>query len=431
MLKRGVTIVAGLLLLPAVFMPLQAQAATAGTITAGNSKANCIALAGGEDDGQGGAFSPSNLEAAESATGVTFNCLTIFLNPVDDWADWETPWVFSNDYVGTGNWATWLGASPSHQMILGMDLVPQSAPGNPDNSDGDNSDPQEWESACAAGDYDSYATQLAEDLVSYGAFANGSPLVVRLGIEANGNWEADYVGGTSTEAADWAACYDNEVTAMKAVAGTDFLFVWNPNACYSSAENAPGLSAWYPGNAYVDIIGADDYDVDCTNNDTVAQEGWAAYASAGDPSLDSIEAFAVARGKSMALPEWGLLSGDDDPAYVDGIGQMVASDNFAYQSYFDINHDGIAALGSDLPESTAAYMQEFSTTPLGTSKPKLRLIRWAIPGLTCCSPGLAGWGSVYFSVSGIGTPIRRKASRWVPVGPASIGTVARVPVNRT
>jgi len=35
------------------------------------------------------------------------------------------------------------------------------------------------------------------------------------------------------------------------------------------------------------------------------------------------------------------------------------------------------------------------------------------------------------NISGIGTPIRRKASRWPLVGSATIGIVARVPVNRT
>jgi hypothetical protein len=362
MLKRRVIVVAGLLLPLALCASAQAQVATPTAIKPGNSKANCIALAGGEDNGQGGAFSSANLKAAESATKVTFNCLTTFVNPVDTWADWETPWVFSNDYSGGGNWAAWLAASSSHQMILGVDLIPQSAPGNPENPSGDNSDPLEWESACAAGHYNSDATQLAKNLVSYGAFKNGSPLVVRLGIEANGNWEADYVGGTSAEATDWAKCYGKEVSAMKAVAGTHFLFVWNPNACYSSASNAPSLSAWYPGSAYVNIIGADAYDTDCTNNKTVAQEGWAAYASAGKPSLDSIKSFAAAKGKSMALPEWGLPSGDDDSAYVGGIGHLVANDDFAFQSYFDVGDDGIATLGSDIPKSTATYTKEFGTS---------------------------------------------------------------------
>jgi hypothetical protein len=223
--------------------------------------------------------------------------------------------------------------------------------------------------------------------VSYRAFKNGSPLVIRLGTEANGYWETDYVGGTSAEAADWAKCYDNEVTAMKAVAGTDFLFIWNPNACFSSAADAPGLSAWYPGNDDVSIIGADAYDTDCTNDETVAQEGWAAFASAGDPALDSIEAFAAAHGKPMALPEWGLEPGKDDPAYVDGIGHMADSEDFAFQSYFDTGDASVATLGSDIPESTAAFRQEFAApaAPAGlrVSGGTTAAISWkAVPGAT-------------------------------------------------
>ena len=39
--------------------------------------------------------------------------------------------------------------------------------------------------------------------------------------------------------------------------------------------------------------------------------------------------------------------------------------------------------------------------------------------------------SDYFNRSGIGTPIRSKASRWALVGSVSIGTVALAPANRT
>ena len=65
------------------------------------------------------------------------------------------------------------------------------------------------------------------------------------------------------------------------------------------------------------------------------------------------------------------------------------------------------------------------------AKPKLRPVRWAIPGLTWCSAGLAWWRSGYFKLSGIGTPMSVKASRWALVGSASIGTVAWAPANRT
>jgi hypothetical protein len=321
------------------------SSAPSGPITAGNSKANCVS-----PDFPGGVLSPSIISGISRATGVAYNCLNTFANPMPAWSDWEQPWMFSTPSDG---WDAWLAASPSHQAIMGMDLIPQSV--------SDNGNPLSWEQPCANGDYDQYATTLAENLVSYGA---GS-IVIRLGIEANGSWEADYVGTTSAEMSAWAKCYGNEVTAMRAVSGTHFLFVWNPNICTADIP----LSKWYPGNSAVDIIGADAYDKDCGTLKTVAQEGWQAYSAdsssgnssdPGFPSLASIESFAAANGKPLSFPEWGLGTGDDDPAYVTDMGKMFKADDFAFESYFDSNDDGIAPLGSSIPQATAAYGPAFS-----------------------------------------------------------------------
>jgi len=261
------------------------------------------------------------------------------------WADWENPWMFR---ITRDGWRAWLAASPEHQVIMAEDLIPQSV--------SDNSDPLAWEQPCASGDYKNYATTLAKKLVSYGA---GS-IVIRLGIEGNGAWEADYVGTTSAEMSDWAKCYANEVTAMRAVPGTHFLFVWNPIICTADIP----LNRWYPGNSYVDIIGADAYDKDCQTLKTVTQERWKAYSTDSSspgasnpdfPSLANIEAFAVAHHKPMSFPEWGLGTGDDDAAYVTDLARMFNSYDFAYQSYFDNHDNGIALLGSSIPKATAAY----------------------------------------------------------------------------
>jgi beta-mannanase len=149
------------------------------------------------------------------------------------------------------------------------------------------------------------------------------------------------------------------------VSGSHFLFVWNPNIC---TENLP-LNEWYPGNSYVDIIGADAYDEDCNNLQTVSEEGWAAYANDSSantpnnsnyPSLNNIEAFAAANGKPFALPEWGeSTSESDDPTYVTDMGQMVKDDDTSFQAWFDDGSQGTQMLGPDIPLSTSAYEQEF------------------------------------------------------------------------
>lgn len=321
-----------------------ATAVSSSTITPGDSKANCIYanFPGGLDQ--------STINGITDLTGVTYNCVSTFANPVASWTLWEQPWMFIHANEG---YSPWLAANPKHQIVMAMDLIPKSV--------SDNSDPDSWEQPCAGGDFNRYATTLAKNLVSYGA----GNIIIRLGPEANGPWEADYIGTTSSEMANWAKCYANEVTAMRVVAGANFLFVWNPNIC---ANNIP-LSAWYPGNSYVDIIGADAYDKDCESLKTVGQEGWEAYdtdgssptsADAGFPSLANIESFAVANGKPMSFPEWGIDSdGGDDPAYVTDMLRMFHDDDFAYQSYFDNGSDGIAQLGSSIPAATAGYAQAF------------------------------------------------------------------------
>jgi hypothetical protein len=278
-------------------------------------------------------------------TGVTYNCVETYENPAPQWTDWENPWLFRATSDG---WNAWVAENPSHQVVLGLDLIP--------NAVTNNNDPLTWEQPCDAGDYDQYATQLAENLVADGA----GNTVMRLGVEANGGWEVDYVGQTLAEQQDWAACYDNEVTAMRAVPGAHFLFVWNPNTC----TNDLGLANWYPGNAYVDIIGADAYDLDCNTLETVAQEGWAAYyidSNAGnDASLSAMSAFAASHGKPMSIPEWGEDVGHgDDPAYVQGIASVTNDGDFSFEAYFDCGADSIQQLGSSEPQSTAVYVKAF------------------------------------------------------------------------
>jgi Glycosyl hydrolase family 26 len=344
--RRPLSVLASILVvsgIPVLLTP--ASGASVATITAGDSKAHCIDLGF-----PGGVLSQSKITATGALTGVTYNCLSVFADPTANWDQWEAPWMLSTRHEG---WDAWLAGSSAHQVVVGMDLIPRSV--------SDNIDPLTWEQPCADGYYDRYATALAQNLVSYGA----GNIVIRLGVEANGDWEDDYVGRTASEMNAWATCYDNEVAAMRAVSGANFLFVWNPNVC---TDDLP-LSEWYPGNSYVDIIGADAYDIDCWTLKSVSQEGWTAYFTdhaantQGDsnfPSLANIEAFATANGKPMSLPEWGLIAGwPDDPAYVAAMGQMFNQGNFSFESYFDSNTDAVIPLGSAIPNATNAYSDAF------------------------------------------------------------------------
>ena len=68
----------------------------------------------------------------------------------------------------------------------------------------------------------------------------------------------------------------------------------------------------------------------------------------------------------MSFPEWGLSSGDDDTTYVTDLAHMFNSDDFAFQSYFDDGDDGVAQLGSTIPNATAP---EEVSTPMRFQQP--------------------------------------------------------------
>jgi beta-mannanase len=264
------------------------------------------------------------------------------LNGTASWAQWTNPWVTQSQYGFT----SWVAEAPqSRQLVLQVDLIPTSLE--------DVSDPLNWEQSCASGAFNSYATALGTNLVAAGLQNS----VLRLGAEMNGTWETDFIGTSTQEQNLWATCFANEVTALRQATGEHFLIDWNPNAC---TENIP-YSNFYPGNAYVDIVGLDFYDVSCQSPSTPYTFTQLANEPAG---LASFEAFATAQGKPMSLPEWGLESSPvgDNPAYIDGIGSTVANGDFAFEAYFDAGAQSTLPLGSGAPLSTAAFQKWFGNS---------------------------------------------------------------------
>ena len=310
--------------------------AASGLITAGPSRSECAELSF-NDTGFGAL--QSAVTSWDATTNSTASCLLAYLNGAPSWTQWEDPWVTAPQY----GYTQWIAQSPqSRQLILQVDLIPDSL----ENT----SNPLSWEQSCAAGDFNSYATTMGNNLVAAGLQNS----VIRLGPEMNGTWEADYMGSTAQEQSLWATCFDNEVNGMRQAAGANFLIDWNPNAC-----NIP-FSTIYPGNAYVDIIGIDAYDASCVTSSTVK---FSQLANEPD-GLASVEAFAVSQGKPMSLPEWGLYASPagDDPGYINGIGSMVANGNFSFEAFFDAGAQGTLELGSGTPLSTAAFQQSFGNS---------------------------------------------------------------------
>jgi hypothetical protein len=126
---------------------------------------------------------------------------------------------------------------------------------------------------------------------------------------------------------------------------TQARIVWNPQGYGAPDVPANAPSAYYPGDAYVDVVANDLYD-----------QGFKAAWEANE------QLYAAHRHKPFAIAEWGLW-GIDDPAYVQHMADFVRSHGrVEFLSYFNSKPGSLWDLASK-PRSRAAYRRFI--TPLG------------------------------------------------------------------
>jgi hypothetical protein len=172
----------------------------------------------------------------------------------------------------------------------------------------------------ASGALDAYIRQYARDLNAF-----GDPVLLRLfGGEFNGSW----LYGVSPRAnanlttSDFVAAWRRVVDIFRQVGAQNVSWAWIPNVFPPTPVSwvDPNIDAYYPGDDYVDWVGADIYDV-------------------GPPSwLDSIYSFAVTHAKPIFLAEWGVRH--------DGTGLTPAQEQAWLGAMFDYfkSHPAIKAI---------------------------------------------------------------------------------------
>ena len=126
---------------------------------------------------------------------------------------------------------------------------------------------------------------------------------------------------------------------------TQARIVWNPQGYGAPDIPANAAAAYYPGDAYVDVV-ANDLD----------DQGFKAAWEAND------KLYAAHPGKPYAIGEWGLW-GIDDPPYVERMAAFVRTHGrIEFVSYFNSKPGSLWYLASK-PRSRAAYRRVI--TPLG------------------------------------------------------------------
>jgi hypothetical protein len=282
---------------------------------------------------------PSNVNGFSQWLGRPVEIASDF-TPRKSWSDIEGPdWQL-------GQWSQWVRAKSGRNFSYAVALFPSGGS----------------LASCAAGQYDAHWRNLANNLASYGLHW----AYLRLGWEMNGGWYPWGAPAGSGKEASFAGCFRRVVQVMrKAQPANQWKFVFNPTV-------DGGKSAWlesvWPGNAYVDVVGVDHYD-QCWATNTYPypspcdaacrlkrqQACWSWQVS----RLNTLRNFAIANGKPMAFPEWGVVTrsdghgGGDNPYFIQKMRDFIVANNVVFHTYMNVSAMGSYGYDSRLSGSVA------------------------------------------------------------------------------
>lgn len=290
-----------------------------------------------------GSADPSGVQSFAAITNTDVNIASDYLPANDGWAGMD-------DSDGSLNWLLGAWENSGYTLSLGVPMIPTDASGAP----------QGTLALGATGAYNSYFTTLASAMVAAGE----GNAYLRLGWEFDGDWYA-WQAQTPADEANYAAYFQQIVTAMRSVPGAAFQFVWNPDASVF-VSTSYSVAAAYPGSAYVNVIGLDLYDRSWSSPPT-PQNSW---TSEYLPELAAAESFAQSENVPIALCEWGAQIGSnglgDDPYYINSMLNWMTtpSNDVAYESYFNGvttapgGSDDNNLIGGGFPDSLSAFMAD-------------------------------------------------------------------------
>jgi hypothetical protein len=313
-----------------------------------------------------------------------------------------------SSWVANSSWQAWSNAnSPDAQGLTPVIALPMS-------STADSASPDQQFQAFASGQYDNVLTGIVDAWAAQGF----TSLVFRPGWEFNLPGP-NYAGDSAQDQSDWVAAFQHISTVLHqagAADGVNINVVWNPGTTnYSNAEATTNM---YPGNQYVDTIGADAYsdmypysdgtnadgqplyhDWDTGQEDTsVAQwmadpvnrahywsdpaaTEWSSDSSDGhSQSLGSLMQFAEQQGKPFAIPEAGAGNSDsgtdvtDDAAFPQWLSQQLTAAqgnglSVDFVNLWDSNGGGnyqFSYASDGKPQEAAAWAQYFGAQSAGT-----------------------------------------------------------------
>ena len=299
-----------------------------------------------------------------------------------DWWDcaqhvnWGAPW---------GTMQTRLGASMP-TVMLGMGQMPSDPTANHTWDQ-----KLAWENATWQKEADNdpeimaYFANYAQEVNTLGF----KKVTIRLGYEFDGGWNPfGNLNVMSKMPGNYIKSWQNIVTAMRANDPKHLIkFCWNPTDGNVQIQSA----SFYPGDAYVDYVGIDEYDfaynnaypVGTTQPSQAQQE--AAWTNVELPRITVYADLARLHHKPLVLGEWGLWqlndgnhpSGGDNPTYIHKMYDWMCDpkNNVAVACYFEAPSDGDSSLSgifhpTSFPNAANMYLKLFGAGTKPSAPPR-------------------------------------------------------------
>ena len=200
----------------------------------------------------------------------------------------------------------------------------------------------------SSGAADSYLEQYASQVKAF-----RYPVILSFGQEMNGNWYPWGEGGCAADA--FTTAWKHIVTVFRAAGADNVTWLWDPNVQYPGG--AP-LRDWWPGSAYVDLVGLDGYYAYPADT----------FSSLFLPSINAIRSFTD---KPLLIAESGVTA-------MDGTGRLKdlytgAADTRAVGVvYFDVKQSGDPEHQDWRLEDSPGMLQTFRSLAQTLLRPALR-----------------------------------------------------------
>jgi hypothetical protein len=205
-----------------------------------------------------------------------------------------------------------------------------------------------------AGKWDTYLQTFGESLAQY-----GHPVMLRFAHEFNGDWypwnfDNGVIGGTVLKPERWVQAYRYVHDKVNAAGGKNAIWLWSPNVG-NGGKNPHDITAYYPGNAYVDWIAVDGYNWGTSQS----WSSWQTFSQVLGPTYNKV--VANYPDKPIMIGEFGCsstgeTSGKDKPTWITDTFDQLNNNYPQIKAFiwFNLNKETDWRF-STTPQSTAAF----------------------------------------------------------------------------